>query len=88
MESYSTFQQLGAPYFDPPQATVSFSEGAIIGSRLLLEPAKISPGSDAVITSYSIVGGNKESSFRLHETKGQENIIGTLGIGGIFLLSS
>ena len=67
------------PYFDPPQATLSFSEGAIIGSRLLLEPAKLPSGSDAVITSYSIVGGNEESSFRLHETKGQENVVGSLG---------
>ena len=75
-------QQFGAPYFDPPQATVSFSEGAIIGSRLLLEPAKILPGSNAIVTSYSIVGGNEESSFRLHETKGQENVVGTLGSGG------
>ena len=70
------------PYFDPPQATVSFSEGSIIGSRLLLEPAKIQPGSDYVISSYSIVGGNEESRFRLHETKGQENVVGTLGHSG------
>ena len=71
---------------------VSFSEGSIIGSRLLLEPAKIPPGSDYIISSYSIVGGNEESRFRLHETKGQENSVGTLGNRGkrntslIFLL--
>ena len=76
------------PYFDPPQTTVSFSEGAIIGSRKLLELAKMPRGSDAVITSYSIVGGNQESSFRLHETKGQENVVSTLGIGGRITISS
>ena len=75
-------QKYGAPYFDPPQATVSFSEGSIIGSRLLLEPAKIPPGSDYIISSYSITGGNEESRFRLHETKGQENSVGTLGNRG------
>ena len=61
---------------------MSFSEGAIIGSRLLLEPAKIPPGSNDVITSYSIVGGNEDSSFRLHETKGQDNVVGSIGNGG------
>ena len=70
------------PYFENTQTTVSFSEGAIIGSRLLLTPAKLPKGSDAVITSYAIVGGNEESSFRLHETKGQENVVGTFGNGG------
>ena len=70
------------PYFKPSQATVSFSEGAIIGSRLLLEPAKLPSGSDSVITSYSIVGGNEDSSFRLHETRGQDNVVGSFGNGG------
>ena len=35
-----------------------------------------------MISSYSIVGGNEESRFRLHETKGQENVVGTLGNSG------
>ena len=47
-----------------------------------MEPAKIQSGGDYVISSYSIVGGNEESRFRLHETKGQENVVGTLGNQG------
>ena len=77
-------KKIGDPYFDPPEATVSFSEGAIVGTRRLLEPAKVSGGNNvggqrAFITSYSIAGGNQEGNFRLHETKGGVNPTGISG---------
>ena len=41
----------------------SFSEGAIVGTRRLLE---IEPGTR--VAGYAIVGGNEEDTFHLHQT--------------------
>ena len=48
--------------FDSPTSTVSFSEGAVVGTQRLLEPAKGS------VAAYRIVSGNDGKHFRLHET--------------------
>ncbi len=52
------------------RATVSFSEGAIVGTRRLLEPASL-PGSSA-LANYTIVQGDEDNVFRLHETRSQD----------------
>ena len=49
-----------------PDARTSFSEGAIVGTRRLLE---IEPGSAGRVAGYAIVGGNEEDTFHLHQTR-------------------
>ena len=64
---FSNAFQLQVPSFNPPEASVSFSEEAVVGTRRLLEPASIdAPGQ---IVSYEIVGDSSESPFRIHETR-------------------
>ena len=51
-----------------PDVRTSFSEGAIVGTRRLLE---IEPGRTGRVAAagYAIVGGNKEGTFHLHQTR-------------------
>lgn len=56
------------PTFNPAEATVSFSEEAVIGTRRLLEPATIDPPGQ--IVSYEILD-DPNSLFRIHETRSQ-----------------
>ena len=49
--------------FDSPVSEVSFSEGAVVGTRRLLELAK------GPVTAYRIASGNEGNRFRLHETR-------------------
>ena len=52
--------------FPEPEASVSFSEGAVVGTRRLLEPATVQGGaSDQQQISYSIVTGDWDNRFRL-----------------------
>ena len=49
-----------------PDVRTSFSEGAIVGTRRLLE---IEPGRPGRVAGYAIVGGNEEGTFHLHQTR-------------------
>ena len=53
--------------FPEPETSVSFSEGAVVGTRRLLEPATVQGGaSDQQQISYSIVAaGDWDNRFRL-----------------------
>ena len=49
-----------------PDGRTSFSEGAIVGTRRLLEIEQTGIGSR--VAGYAIVGGNEEDTFHLHQT--------------------
>lgn len=51
--------------FEPSEAAVEFSEGAVVGTRRLLAQAV----GDEEVAGYSLVAGNEDGHFRLQETR-------------------
>ncbi|XP_040574168.2 LOW QUALITY PROTEIN: cadherin-related tumor suppressor-like [Lepeophtheirus salmonis] len=60
------FAAAQVPIFNPDSVVLEFSEGAVIGTKKLLDTAKTNDGSD--IISYGILNENS-GSFRLQETR-------------------